>query len=112
MARARAGQLTERVTFQKEVTVPDGGGGSVKTWQDVATCWAQVRPLRGSERAQFGAIQAPANYRIAIRRRTDIDESMRVVWSGHPEPGQIRFIAREGTREQFVLLDIEFAANT
>lgn len=107
MVAARAGDLTERVTFQQEVRVSDGGGGDVVTWQTVVTVDAQVRPLNGRERLQADQLQASANYRLTIRRRTDLTESMRVVWSGHPDPMQIRYIGREGPREAFMLIDCE-----
>ncbi|MFX4223539.1 MAG: phage head closure protein [Thalassobaculum sp.] len=107
MVAARAGDLTERVTFQRQVRVDDGGGGTEVTWQNVVTVDAQVRPLSGRERLQADQLQASANYRMTIRRRTDLDESMRVVWTGQADPMQIRFIGREGPREPFMLVDCE-----
>lgn len=107
MVAARAGDLTERVTFQRKVTVDDGGGGRAVTWQNVVTVDAQVRPLSGRERLQAAQLEAAASYRLTVRRRTDLDEAMRVVWSGQPSPMQIRFIGRVGPREPFMLIDCE-----
>ncbi|HBA42626.1 MAG TPA: head-tail adaptor protein, partial [Alphaproteobacteria bacterium] len=36
------GDLRHRVTLQQVVDVPDAGGGSTQSWQDVATLWAEI----------------------------------------------------------------------
>lgn len=112
MTRARIGDLTERVTFQEEVRVGDGGGGYSTTWQDVVTVWAEVRPLSGRERLHAEQLEATADYRVVIRSRAGLDEAMRVIWPGHPEPGQIRFLGRARSREQFMMIDVEFGVAT
>lgn len=106
------GALSERVTFQVEATVGDGGGGTKKAWQDYATSWAEVWPVSGRERLQAGQLSATASHRLRVARRDDITEAMRVVWPGHPEPGQVRYIGRVSAREAFMVIDVEFGAQT
>lgn len=112
MAQGRAGELTERVTFERRIEAQDARAGRSVTWVPLVTVWAQVRPLSGRERLQAQQLEAPAGYRLTIRRRTDLDESMRVVWSGQPQPLQIRFLGRVGPREPFMLIDCEAGVAT
>lgn len=54
--RMQAGKLRHRVTIQEPVMVQNPETGAVnKTWQDIATVWAEVSPLSARE---FIAAQA------------------------------------------------------
>src|SRR5687767_1659377 len=77
-----AGELDQRVTFRREVPVPDEMGGHAHTWVDVATVWALIRPLSGREREHSQKLNAEAGYLIVIRNRTDISETDMAVWNG------------------------------
>lgn len=99
-----SGELDQRVTFRRESKTDDGIGGSVTTWTDIATVWAKVRPMSGSEREHSDRLNATANYLIVIRARDDIDESCIAVWKG--TQFNIRF-ARDQPRSRFVALETE-----
>lgn len=101
----RAGELDQLVTFRREVRTDDGMGGSVSTWEDIATnVWAKVRPLRGSERENHDRLESPANYLIVVYARDDIDESCVAVWNGIQF--NIRFVKHE-PRQPFLELECE-----
>jgi SPP1 family predicted phage head-tail adaptor len=68
----RAGTLDKRVVLQSVSRAPDGGGGSVDTWSDVATLWAAVRPLTGQERFLAQQVQAKLDTEIEIRHRAGV----------------------------------------
>lgn len=78
----RIGQLKDRVTIQNYVRTPDGYGGYTETWQDIATVWANIKPLRGREFFQAQQIQSEVTHKITIRYRNDIDETCRVKYNG------------------------------
>lgn len=43
-------KLRHRVTIQEnQGTINDGGGNKLPNWVDVATVWAEVRPVNGQE---------------------------------------------------------------
>lgn len=44
-----AGSLRFRVRFDKQVEVEDPAGGTVSSWQEQFTRWADIRPMKGSE---------------------------------------------------------------
>lgn len=104
MATFRAGELDQRVTLRREVNTPDGQGGNVHSWQDIATVWAKVRPMSGREREHADRLNAAANYVILIRTRTDVDETCIATWNG--VDFNIRFVRHE-PRARFMMLEVE-----
>jgi SPP1 family predicted phage head-tail adaptor len=99
------GEMNERVTLQSQTTVSDGAGGSVLTWQDLATVWAHVRPRTGREMERYDRVNATSLYMFVIRWRDDIDERNRIVWRG--DFYSVRFVHRQGTRPLYLELDAE-----
>lgn len=99
------GALTERVTLYRRVEAGDGAGGVETTWDLIAECWANVKALSGRERMMADQVESPRNYRITVRRRSDFIEADRIVWRG--KPLNVRFIADEGSRQQYLPIDCE-----
>lgn len=85
MALDLASRLTKRVTFQEENAVPDEAGGYDITWDDVATVWACIEPLKGQKTDERGETYKQELYRFAritIRHRGDIRADMRMSYGG------------------------------
>jgi len=83
MVKVCAGAMRERITFQIEAKVADGGGGFTETWGAIATnstVWAQITPVKGAEKVDAGALTGMQTYLIRIRYRTDITTANRVLW--------------------------------
>lgn len=76
----RAGELRHRVTIQQPVESRNSFGEVTVTWQDVATVWAAIEPLRGREFWEARQTVAEMDVRIRIRYRSGITPKMRVVW--------------------------------
>jgi len=74
----RAGWLKNRVTLQKLTKSQNDYGEYVQTWQDVATVWASIEPLRGREYLEASAKNAEITHRIRIRYRDNLDAGMRI----------------------------------
>ncbi len=77
-----AGVLRERVTIQRKVVTRDGYGAEQVTWQDVATVWARVEVVKEREVPESRQMDVMASHRVTMRYRTDVDETMRLVWRG------------------------------
>lgn len=77
-----AGDLRHRVTLQKRVQGFDPIGQPIEGWDDVATVWAAVEPLRGREYLAAGAMQSSVEVRIRMRYRPGITSAMRVAFDG------------------------------
>lgn len=75
-----AGKLRHRVTVQRLVKQDDGYGGIIETWQDVATLWAVVEPLRGWERFAAQQVQSALSHKVTLRYRPGITPQMRLLY--------------------------------
>lgn len=96
---ARAGDLDQRITFQSFTTTPNGMGGEVKAWANIAsvpTVWAGVVAGSGGEGFEEGRTNATATTTFTIRNRSDVSEVNRIVWRG--ENYNVRQVKRMGSR--------------
>lgn len=59
--------LDRRLTLEEPQDVPDGAGGSQRTWVALGELWAELRPGTGRERAVESVTVAAAAYRITVR---------------------------------------------
>lgn len=75
----KAGRLRHRVIIQKKQSTQDlNNGAEIVEWVDVATVWAAIEPLSAREFISAQAIQSLITTKIIMRRRKDIDASMRL----------------------------------
>ena len=79
-----AGKMTERVTFQAKSVTKNTLGEEVVTWGDVATVWAEARPLRGREFYAANQTQQVVDVRFIVRARTGLTVDMRLLWKTVP----------------------------
>lgn len=100
----KVGELDQLVTIKRRVRTPDGGGGFTSSLNTVGTEWARVRPMSGNERLAADKIEAPANYAVIMRTRSDLLESDILEWGS--ERLNIRFIAYEA-REPFMKVECQ-----
>ncbi len=73
-----AGKLRHQVTIKKPVETQNTYGEPEVRWQDVATVWAQVEPLRGREYFAAKQMVSEVEARITIRYRSDVTAKMKV----------------------------------
>ncbi len=80
-----ASQLTQRVRIERPVATDDGYGGKSIVWSEVATVFAEVKPVFGAiNEREIGAQRAAnAGYRLLIRARSDVNAAMRIIWKTH-----------------------------
>ena len=78
----RLGKLRQRVTLQKPVVAIGDYGADDITWTDVATIWANVMPLRGSEYYASMREESGVDVRINMHYRTDVSHGWRLTYEG------------------------------
>lgn len=71
------GELSRRVVLEQLTRTPDGAGGATESWSTVATIFAAVRALSGSEGFVFDRMTGRATHEIIIRHRSDAKPTMR-----------------------------------
>jgi len=78
----RIGDLRHRISLQELVSIPDGMGGFSEEWQDVATVWASVEPLRGQERYLAQQTLQEVTHKVTMRYREGVSTRMRIFFGG------------------------------
>jgi SPP1 family predicted phage head-tail adaptor len=61
------GKLDKRITIQSRSTTLDDYGQELNLWLDVATVWANVKPIGGREKLRSMAIESDLTHTVAIR---------------------------------------------
>jgi SPP1 family predicted phage head-tail adaptor len=93
------GDLDRRVTIEQAALSPDGAGGGVVTWSELATVWGRLQPVAGREHWQAMQLQGAASQRVTIRRRTDVTAAMRARIDNRVF--NIRAVLNGGAREPY-----------
>ncbi len=102
------GKLDQRVTFQRKTETPDGIGGTVRTWDNLASnpaVWANVKARLGREAMVNGRMTAVMPVTFTIYNRADLDERDRILWNG--EAYNILSIFRQGDRAIYLQIDAQ-----
>ena len=74
------GRLDRRITIQQSTPTQDAAGQPIESWAALATVWAEVVPVGGSEVFQAKQFGAEAVAKFRIRYRGDVTRAMRVVY--------------------------------
>lgn len=80
------GELDQRIQIQRLVRgADDGQGGNVSSsWVQVCEEWAKVEAGSGKEMTAQDQTVHRADYKITMRRRTDLSAAMKVRWEHKP----------------------------
>ena len=68
----------KRITIQTKSDASDGQGGFTETWNDLATVYASIEPLKAFERYQAMQMQTPVTHKIVMRYRDDVPTTARI----------------------------------
>lgn len=64
-----AGQLKDRVAFERRAEVDDGYGNAVSgSWETFYECAARLRPLKGGEEVQAARLEGKQPAIVTVRR--------------------------------------------
>jgi SPP1 family predicted phage head-tail adaptor len=102
------GKMDQRITLQRPTETPDGLGGTVRSWADLAANprpWANVIAKAGRESMVEGRTNATYIVLFTIYNRSDLSELNRIVWNG--EAYNIRNLRREGERKLRLVIEAE-----
>jgi SPP1 family predicted phage head-tail adaptor len=62
-----AGELDRRLVLEAPVETDDGAGGVTRSFETVATLWAQVTPARARSNVAADSLAALVTHRIIVR---------------------------------------------
>lgn len=77
-----AGKLRHRITIQRRVETRAPNGDVKVSWVDHAEVWAAVEPLSVQAFIAARSAQSQVTARITVRRRDDLDPTMRILHRG------------------------------
>ena len=106
----RAGKLRHQVVIQAQDTTQDSYGDAVRSWEDVATVWAEVRPLSGRELWAAQQTQATTTHQVVLRYLDGVTSSCRVKY-GTRLLGIDAVLNPDERNERLVLLCTEGASD-
>ena len=61
------GKFDKRITLQSRTTTLDAYGQELNSWSDVATIWANIKPIGGREKLRSMAVESDLSHTVAIR---------------------------------------------
>lgn len=76
------GLLRTELALEQCAEMPDGLGGHVEAWGEIATLFARVEPVRAESRHGADQSLETVTHRITLRWRTDIASGMRLTRLG------------------------------
>jgi SPP1 family predicted phage head-tail adaptor len=69
--------LRHRLTLEELNRVADDGGGFTESWVAVATVFADLRPISGSERVDADRLTGSVTHDVVLRYRAGVVPAMR-----------------------------------
>jgi SPP1 family predicted phage head-tail adaptor len=96
------GKMDSRITIQTLVESADAIGYLAQSWTDLATVWADVTPVSGTEVVRSERKVASRSARFYIRYRSDITPKHRISYDG--EFYEIRYLREVGRSEGLEIL--------
>ena len=78
----RAGELCHRVTIQQKTTTYDEYNYETETWTEYKKLWGKLDFLSVKDSINAKAAGSETTARLKLRKRDDIDSSMRVLFDG------------------------------
>ena len=77
MTEILPGDLRHRLTLEELNRVADDGGGFTESWVAVATIFADVSPISGSERVEADRLTGSVTHDVVLRYRAGVVPAMR-----------------------------------
>lgn len=100
------GKLRHLITIQRGTRVEDGAGGGEVAWQDLPDqVWAEITPVRASERFFAGKLEENISHTVRLRDRFEVDADMRILFEGRVF--QIRGVTNPDERSRWTILKCE-----
>lgn len=81
---------TGTITVVYTSNAQGGMGSNGSSWRTLDAIPAEMIPLGAMERLQIQAVQSSVQYRFRVRTRSDLQPTMRVLWSPSWVSGEVR----------------------
>ncbi|MEB1809030.1 MAG: phage head closure protein [Bacillaceae bacterium] len=105
--KINSGRLNKRIKLLVFTEPKDDAGGYVDEWpnvgwEEIATLWASVEPLRGRDFYEAQQSQAEISHKVIIRYREGVERSQTINFKGRRF--DIEYIINPNEKNQFLEL--------
>lgn len=77
MSIMRPSVLRRRLVLEQMQRVPDDGGGFTESWIQIATLFANIRPVSAGEKVENDRLAGRVTHEIMLRYRANVAPAMR-----------------------------------
>ena len=74
------GKMRYRVHLESPTSTVDAGGGLAQTWARLASLYANIKPISGTETFRQGKVSSDTTHELTIRYRADINTKYRLCY--------------------------------
>ena len=102
------GKMSHRITIQSQSRSSDGFGSSAVSYSTLATVFASIEPLRGSERLFGDQLEERTTHKITINFRRDVTNKNRILYSfttggtSYSRIFNINYVVNKKMRDQYL----------
>jgi SPP1 family predicted phage head-tail adaptor len=97
--------LNRQIEIQSLAVTPTDAGGFTESWVTLTNAWAKIKNASGTELIHADQLGAVAFSDFTIRYRSDLNESMRVIYRG--TEFQVRHINNIEEADKFLIIKAE-----
>jgi SPP1 family predicted phage head-tail adaptor len=98
----RAGELRQRITIKQQTVTRDSFGAEVTAWSTLATVWAKVVTVSGTEVIESEQVAvATLTHEVTIRYRDDVTPLMQIIFESRTLT--IRAMVPDPLKRQIIL---------
>lgn len=101
----RAGSLRHLVTIQSYTEISNTFGEASKAWAEFSEAYANITPLKGTEKYLSKEKHATATHQVTIRYLDGVDTKMRIIYGSRTF--EIVSVANVGERDRMMQLIVE-----
>ena len=81
------GRFDKRITIQTRSATLDDYGQQIDSWSDLATLWANIKPISGREKLKAGQVDSILTHTVAVRYNVSLTpprvvDAWRIVYNG------------------------------
>ena len=99
------GSFNRKIEIQRLVLTPTDTGGFTESWVLLVYAWVKIKNTSGSELIHAGQLGAVAFSDITMRYRSDVTETMRIIYRS--TQFQIRHINNIDEADKFMIIKAE-----
>lgn len=96
------GDLRHEIILQTASRASDGAGGSITTWSDFKTIWAEIKPRSALKRSFAGKLEADTTHVVTMRFLDGVSTGMQITFG--KRTFQIHSILNEEERNIWLYL--------